>query len=322
MPVITSTYKPPLLFKNTHLNTVYKTLFYKNDIHYTRTRITTDDDDFLDLDFSLVGSKTLVVAMHGLEGSATSKYMISACNFLNTQNIDCVAVNFRGCSGEDNQQLYSYNSGKTDDVGRIIDYLLNNYDYENIVLLGYSMGGNITLKYLGEHEFIPSFIKGAVTISVPCDLEGSSNALIRWENSLYIQRFLRTLKKKSVEKIAKFPQNQLNKEAILSAKTFTDFDNAVTAPLGGFKNAKDYWTQSSSKQFLPNIQKPTLIVSALDDTFLSESCFPFMEASANEHLFLETPKYGGHVGFNTAIVGKDDLWSEKRIYKFIQHIIS
>ena len=322
MPVINSTYKPDFLFRNTHLNTIYKTLFYKNEVDYQRKRIDTPDNDFLDLDFSTVNSTTLVIALHGLEGSSKSKYMLSACQYLNSQNIDCVAVNFRGCSGEDNTQLYSYNSGKTDDVDLILNYITSNYSYKNIVLLGYSMGGNITLKYLGETQQTHTALKGAVTISVPCDLEGSSNALATWNNTIYIQRFLRTLKKKSLTKIEKFPDNNLNKEAILHAKSFADFDNAVTAPVAGFKNAKDYWTQSSSRQFLPEIQLPTLIINALDDTFLSESCFPFKEATSNQQLFLETPTYGGHVGFNTAIYGKDPLWSENRIAQFIQHIIS
>lgn len=322
MPIISSTYQPSLLFKNAHFNTVYKTLFYKNNLNYHRKRITTPDQDFLDLDFSTVGSETLVIGLHGLEGSSNSKYMVSACQYLNSRQIDCVAVNFRGCSGEDNQHLFSYHSGKTDDVELIINYILNNYNYKNIVLLGYSMGGNISLKYMGENSTIASSIKGAIAISVPCDLEGSSNALSNWQNTIYIQRFLRTLKKKSLLKLEKYPESLLSKEAIISAKNFQDFDNAVTAPLGGFKNAKEYWTNCSSKQFLSNIQLPTLIINAKDDTFLSKSCFPYSEAKQNPMLFLEVPSYGGHVGFNTSIVEKDPLWSEDRIYQFLQHIIS
>lgn len=322
MPIIESTYNPSFFFKNTHFNTIYKTLFYNKTVQYHRARIETHDNDFMDLDFSTVNSNTLVIALHGLEGSSNSKYILSVVNFLNSQNIDAVAVNFRGCSGEDNRHLYSYNSGKTDDISVIIDYILKTYNYENIVLLGYSMGGNITLKYLGECNSIPSVLKGAITISVPCDLEGSSKALSSWNNSIYMNRFLKTLKEKSLIKMNKFPTNNLNKSAILNAKTFEDFDNAVTAPLFGFKNAKDYWAQCSSKQFIPTIKNPTLIINAKDDTFLSESCFPFLEVKNHKHVYLEVPTYGGHVGFNTSIVGKDQLWSENRVTQFIQHIIS
>ena len=322
MPIIESSYKPSLLFKNVHLNTVYKTLFYSRKNTYKRERITTEDNDFLDLDFSINNSETVVIALHGLEGSSKSKYIVSAVNHLNNNNIDCIAINFRGCSGEDNNNLYSYNSGQTEDITTIINHILNNYNYKNIVLLGYSMGGNITLKYLGETSKIPSQIKGGIAISTPCDLEGSSIALSSWYNTVYIKRFMKTLKKKTLLKLEKFSDCNLDKKAIANAKTFTDFDNAVTAPLFGYKNAQDYWRQCSSKQFLKNIKHPTLIINALDDTFLSESCYPFNEAKINNNISLETPKYGGHVGFNSSSFGKDLLWSENRILNYINHIIS
>ena len=322
MPVVNSTYNPPFLFKNTHINTSFKTLFYKNIIDYQRTRISTSDHDFLDLDFSIVGSKTLVIAMHGLEGSSQSKYMVSVIQYLNNYKIDCLALNFRGCSGEDNNHVYSYNSGKTDDLGVVINHVLTNYSYHNIVLLGYSMGGNITLKYMGETVKTVKEIKGAVAVSVPCDLEGSSNVLSEWYNTIYLNKFMGTLKEKSLSKIRKFPESLLSKKAIIEAKTFEDFDNAVTAPLFGYKNAKDYWAKCSSKQYMPAIQKPTLLINALDDSFLSNSCYPIEEAKNHKYFNLELPTYGGHVGFNTSYFGQDLYWSEKRIFDFIGHIIS
>ena len=322
MPIINSTYQPSILFKNNHFNTVYKTLFYKETISYSRKRIFTEDKDFIDLDFSINNSETLVIALHGLEGSSKSKYIVSAINFLNSNNIDCVAVNFRGCSGEDNNHPYSYNSGKTDDVSLIINYILKNYNYKNLVLLGYSMGGNISLKYMGETTHFPKEIKGAVAISTPCDLEGSSNSLSGWHNKIYLKRFMKTLKEKALFKLDKFPNCGLDKTAILKAKNFDDFDNLVTAPLFGYKNAQDYWTQCSSKQFLNNITIPTLLVNALDDSFLSESCHPFNEAKNNTNFYFEVSKYGGHVGFNSSVFGEDLYWSENRILEFINLIIS
>ena len=322
MPLIESSYKPPLLFKNSHVNTAFKTFFNKDTINYTRKRIDTPDEDFIDLDFFKSDSDTLVIAMHGLEGSSQSKYILSVINYLNTKSLDCVAVNFRGCSGEENNNMYSYNSGKTDDVGLVINYIINHYNYLNIILLGYSMGGNITLKYLGETSQIPSAIKGAIAISVPCDLEGSSSALSQWYNKFYLTRFMKTLKVKALKKMKSFPESNLSKEQILKARTFKDFDNAVTAPLFGYKNAQDYWNKCSSKQFIPRITLPTLVINAQDDSFLSKSCYPVDEAKNHKYLSLETPKYGGHVGFNTTIYGKDAYWSEHRIYNFIEHIIS
>jgi predicted alpha/beta-fold hydrolase len=321
MPLIKSTYHPSFLFKNAHINTVFKTLFYNESIPYTRKRIDTSDGDFLDLDFSIVGSNTLVITLHGLEGSSKSKYLISLVKHLNSLQIDCLAPNFRGCSGEDNTKIYSYNSGKTDDISEVVNYVISTSNYKNIIIVGYSMGGNIALKYLGETINIPSEVKGAIAISVPTDLEGSSRVLGNSNNAIYMNRFLKTLKVKSVQKQEKFNDLRLNIEEINKAKNFSDFDNAVTAPLFGFKNASDYWEKSSSKPFIPFIKLPTLIINALDDSFLSKSCHPIVEADQNNSVFLETPKYGGHVGFNTSLMKSDSLWSENRVSEFIKHII-
>ncbi|OGS73463.1 MAG: hypothetical protein A3F91_00500 [Flavobacteria bacterium RIFCSPLOWO2_12_FULL_35_11] len=322
MPLLKSTYEPAVLFRNTHFNTAYKTLFFVDSIQYTRERVKTNDGDFIDLDISSVESDTLVLALHGLEGSSQSKYIVSVLNYLNLQNIDGAALNFRGCSGVDNNKPYSYHSGKTDDVDLAITYFSAQNKYRNIFLLGYSMGGNVALKYMGTNKNLPPEIKGAIAISVPCDLKGSAVALESLSNILYQNMFMKTLKEKSLLKLNKFPEANLNKEAIVNAKTFKDFDNVVTAPLFGFKNAEDYWEKNSSKQFIPEICKPTLLINALDDSFLSESCFPFSETQNHKKVYFETPKYGGHVGFNSTLFGKDLLWSEKRIFEFINHNIS
>ena len=241
MPLIKSTYKPTVLFKNNHFNTAYKTLFFVDNIQYSRVSIITIDNDFVDLDISSVGSETVVLALHGLEGSSQSKYIISVLNYLNSQNIDGVSLNFRGCSGEDNNKPYSYHSGKTDDVDLAITHLLSLNKYQNIFLLGYSMGGNIALKYMGTSKNIPIEVKGAAAISVPCDLGGSANALESLNNLLYQNMFMKTLKEKALMKLNKFPEANLNKETIEFAKTLKDFDNAVTAPLFGYINAEDSW---------------------------------------------------------------------------------
>ena len=322
MPLLKSTYKPAVLFRNNHFNTAYKTLFYTETIYFTRKRLKTSDDDFIDLDISSVGSETVVLALHGLEGSSQSKYIISVLNYLNSQNIDGAALNFRCCGGEDNNKPYSYHSGKTDDVDLAISHLLAKNIYRNIFLLGYSMGGNVALKYMGTLKNIPAEIKGTLAISVPCDLEGSAIALESLPNKLYQNMFMKTLKEKALLKFNKFPKANLNKEIIVNAKTFKDFDNAVTAPLFGYNNAEEYWKKNSSKQFIPEIKKPTLLINALDDSFLSKSCYPFSEVENHKKVYFETPKYGGHVGFNSTLFGKDLLWSEKRVFEFVNHNIS
>jgi predicted alpha/beta-fold hydrolase len=133
-----------------------------------------------------------------------------------------------------------------------------------------------------------------------------------------MNRFLKTLKQKTIVKFKKFPEINIAIDNILQAKNFEDFDNAVTAPLFGFKNAQDYWKQCSSKPYINHIKKPTLLLNALDDTFLSFSCHPYEEANNNPSFYFEPSKYGGHVGFNTSFKQRKNVWSENRILAFIQ----
>lgn len=314
------TYSPPFIFKNKHFNTAYRTLFHRLDVNYERKRVKTRDNDFLDLDFSRVNSKKIVILIHGLEGSSNSNYIKSLTKVLNAEKFDVVVLNLRGCSGEPNLLLQSYHSGKTDDLKEVIYYLATEYSYNEISIVGFSLGGNITLKYLGEQgQQISGLLKSAVTISVPCDLEGSSEALGRFSNKAYMLRFLRTLKRKAYHKLAKFPDASLKIENILKAKDFFTFDNAYTAPVHGFENAIDYWNKSSTKQFVPNIKLPTLLITSIDDPFLSRSCYPIEEAKGNPFFNLDMKKYGGHVGFNTDFGTKNEMWLENRIAEFLKN---
>jgi len=317
--IYNNTYYPQLIFRNKHFNTAYRTLFHRIDISYKRKRVATWDNDFLDLDFASVNSDKIVILIHGLEGSSNSNYIKSLTAVLNNENFDVVVLNLRGCSGEPNNLLGSYHSGKIDDLKEVISYLEKEYFYNEISIVGFSLGGNITLKYLGElGKEVPTILKTAVTISVPCDLEGSSVALGRFSNKPYMMRFLRTLKKKAYEKIDKFPHSSLSIQNIRKARNFYDYDNAFTAPAHGFENAFDYWNKSSSKQFIPYIKIPTLLITSFDDPFLSKSCFPVDEARENSFFNLEIKKYGGHVGFNIGFGVENEMWLENRISDFIK----
>ncbi len=315
-----TTYNPKYFFKSKHFNTVYRTFFHDFNLDYNRKRIETKDGDFLDLDFSTIDSSNITIIIHGLEGSSNSSYVKSLTKVLNEQLIDVVAINLRGCSDEPNRLLSSYHSGKTDDLEEVIDYIKNNYNYKNIHVVGFSLGGNITLKYLGENGLSPtSKVQSAVAISVPCDLKGSSESLAKFSNKVYMQRFLISLKKKSLHKLNMFPNSFLTKEKIENAKSFFDFDNLYTAPAHGFKDAFDYWKKSSSKQFIPNIKVPTLLITSIDDPFLSKTCIPIQEAKNNKQFYLELTKYGGHVGFNSSKSNYNGLWLEQRITNFIKN---
>ena len=314
-----STYNPKYFFRSKHFNTMYRTLFHNFTIPFKRKRLELNDKDFIDLDFSSVTSNKIAIVLHGLEGSSNSNYVKSLTQVLNDNKWDVVAVNFRGCSGESNRLLSSYHSGKTDDLSRVIEYLEEQYNYESFNIIGFSLGGNVTLKYLGQNEdTFSKKIMAAVTVSVPCDLKGSSESIAKFWNKVYMQRFLISLKKKSHIKLKQFPDSFLKKENIDNVKNFYDFDNMYTAPAHGFKDAFDYWEKSSSKQFINNIKVPTLLITATDDPFLSESCIPVKEANNNKNFALEITKHGGHVGFNSNFSQSNGLWLENRIVQFLE----
>ena len=294
----------------------------KESVEYSRKRVTTWDQDFIDLDFSLIGSKTLVILIHGLEGSSQSKYILAATSEFNNEAMDTVAFNLRGCSGEDNLLLQTYHSGKTDDVHFIINYILKNYSYQNIVLAGYSLGGNLTLKYMGEFaKTLSSKIKCAIAVSVPVDLASSSVAMSSYKNKIYMEAFLKTLRLKVLEKAHKFPEFKLDKDKLFKAKAFSDFDALYTAPVYGYSGAEDYWEKASSKPYLKSIETPTLLISSEDDPFLAAACFPIKEAKASKNFYLEMTKYGGHVGFISSFLIDKNRWLENRMLNFIkQHL--
>lgn len=314
-----STYRPGVAFKSKHFNTIYRTLFHRIDVNFERKRMETSDGDFMDIDFSRAGSSKLMVIIHGLEGSSNSKYVTALSHISNEQGYDVAAVNLRGCSGETNRNLYSYHSGKTDDLAEILTFLDQSENYDSYHVVGYSLGGNLLLKYLGEERSdYSSKLKAGIGVSVPCDLKGSSESIAKFWNMVYMQRFLISLKKKTLVKIKQFPETDLNKEAILNSKNFLDFDNYFTAPVNGFIDAEDYWKRNSCKQFLSGIKIPSLLITSVDDPFLSASCIPLQEAKANNFFHLEVTNYGGHVGYNSNFENGSGFWLERRIINYFE----
>ncbi len=315
MPIVESTYKPPFYLKNGFISTVYSGLIRRVSLKQKRERITLSDGDFLDLDWSFSKEKSdrLIILLHGLEGNGQRPYMTGTAKLFNENGIDAVCVNFRGCSGEDNLNYYSYHSGETKDLKAVIKHVISNKTYSEIYLKGISLGANVILKYLGEEDIFPYQIKAAIAVSVPCYLTGSAKELHTFKNKLYHDRFLKHLLKRLKVKQKQFPEF-LTIEAFNSIKTLTDFDNVYTAKAHGFEDALDYYLRCSSLQFLPNIKLPTLIINALNDSFLSPECFPVKEAKSNPNLFLEMPNYGGHAGF---IDKKNVYYNEKRALEFV-----
>lgn len=320
MPLISSGYNPPLLFKNGHLSTIYSGLVRKvTGLVQRRERIPLPDGDFLDLDWSFSSSPTqqLVILLHGLEGSAQRPYILGSAKYFNNYGYDACAVNFRSCSGETNRLFRSYHSGATEDLEAVIQHILKNKNYADIIIKGFSLGGNLALKYIGEGREIPNEVKSVIGISVPCSLHDSLLQLLKPKNIPYARRFRQHLIEKLIQKQALFP-DKLNSQTITSIKTLKDFDDLYTSKAHGFKDALDYYKRSSCLQFLPQIKIPVLILNATNDSFLGDKCYPFKEAETNPNIYLETPKYGGHVGF----WGPSNItYTEKRALNFLEEIL-
>lgn len=311
-------YQAPLFFRNGHRQSIYPTIFRKvNGVHYRREKIATPDDDFLDLDWVSGKSDKLAIISHGLEGNSTRAYVKGMVKAVTDAGFDALAWNFRGCGGTINRQPKLYHSGFYEDLETVIDHVFEHYGYREVNLVGFSMGGNVSLIYLAQKgRSIDQRIKKCVAFSVPCDLKAGSEQIARPGNQIYMRRFLRLLHEKIKAKRPDFPELFDDRDYDL-IRNFYDFDNRYTAPLHGFIDAYDYWQQCSSKPFIKNIRVPTLLVSALDDPFLAEACYPFKECSANPYLSLETPKHGGHVGFVS--FNRNHLyWSEERCVTFLK----
>ncbi|WP_349352158.1 MULTISPECIES: YheT family hydrolase [unclassified Flagellimonas] len=319
MPQLNSDYTPPLLFKNGHFATIYSGIIRSvNGVVQKRERIMLSDGDFLDLDWSdsVTQTQKLVILLHGLEGDAQRPYITGSAKILNQNGYDTCAVNYRGCSGEPNVKYRSYHSGATEDLIEVLNHILNTKNYSEIYLKGFSLGGNLLLKYLGEGNDVPKEIKGAVAVSVPCNLHDSCKQLLSIKNIMYAIKFKGNLLDKLRQKQHMFP-NKISDNDIKSIKTLKDFDDIYTSQAHGFEDALDYYKKSSSLQFLPHIQVPSLIINAKDDSFLGPECYPVKETDRNTKLFLEMPSYGGHVGF----WGKNNItYTEKRALAFFDSI--
>lgn len=297
-------YKPSFLFQNNHFNTIYTALCSFGSIKYDRREsLQTDDTDFFHLDIMQGDTTKVLVLLHGLEGSSYSNYIKQMVLCGVAAGYSVAVINQRGCSGQDNQLLQSYHSGFTNDLDQCLHYLYS-IGYKQAVIAGVSLGANQLLKYLQQGQFKHSLhIKSALAISVPCDLKGASEALEKRENFIYREHFLKALKRKALNKIAKFNATNLQSDKIKKARTLKEFDHYFTAPVHGFADALDYYSKCSTHQDLHKIAIPCLILNAKDDPFLSPSCFPNTD-QLNNKVESVYPLYGGHAAFSSAFYGK------------------
>lgn len=314
MPLINANkYRPSFIYRRPHLGTLVPHFIHRKKTSFTkRERISTHDKDFLDIDLVQNGNNVVSILCHGLEGSSDSNYIKNVADLLLDNGFDIVAMNYRGCSGEINNNLRMYHSGATDDIHTVVEKYIANY--KKAVLIGYSLGANMAIKYTGEDKYSKSDkIKAVIGISAPCDLSASSVVISRKSNYIYEKRFLISLSNKLKLKANQYP-NEVDLDLLRKVKNLRDFDDYFTGPIHGFKNANEYYTLNSSNRFLPNIRIPTLIINAQNDPFLDHKVFPIDFASSSEYVHLMVPKYGGHVGFMDSNVNHS--WADIQAFNF------
>lgn len=260
-----------------------------------------------------------MVALHGLEGSSRAKYVLGLLATASACGWGGLAVNFRSCSGELNRLPRFYHSGETEDLDCIVASLVTRSPYRPLALVGFSLGGNVLLKWLGERgEKVPEQVRGAVAVSVPYDLGVAAHRVDHGFGRVYGRVFLRTLKAKALAKAARFP-GLVDPQVVSRLSSFAEFDEHVTAPIHGFAGARDYWTRSSCLPWLERIRRPTLLISAEDDPFLPAACLPRAIVARSAWLEADFPERGGHVGFvEGAWPWYASYWADGRAVRFLE----
>jgi predicted alpha/beta-fold hydrolase len=286
-----------------------------------RERWTTPDGDFLDLDFTTDPDPAapLVLVLHGLEGNSRRGYCLEAYGSLGREGIAAVGLNFRACSGEPNLRARAYHSGETGDLAFVLATLRARFPDRTLLALGYSLGGNVLLKYLGEHgESEPAGVAGAVAVSVPYDLDAGARRLETTflGRRLYSRYFLRSLIGKTRLK-AHLLDEVVPLEAVWDADSIRAFDEALTAPLHGFPSAQEYYRRSSSAGFLAGVRVATLLLHSLDDPFLAPDAVPRQAMADNPWLYPIVTERGGHVGFVGGTLTRPRFWAEESAARFL-----
>lgn len=316
-------FRPARLASNPHVQTIAgKFVRPMPELLVHRERWDTPDGDFLDLDLiepPRSGAPVCVI-LHGLEGHSERPYVRSAAAALHRRGFGLAMMNFRACSGEPNRRARTYHSGETEDLRFIVGRLRDRYPTSHLAAIGISLGGNVLLKYLAE-EGEGSPIHAAVAISVPYDLQAGSSLLERSRvGRVYTHYFLRSLLQK-VEDKAHLVSEEVDLARVRAARNLREFDDALTAPLHGFRDAADYYARSSSGPRLPEIAVPTLLLHARDDPFLPFEAVPTEAMRSNPLIHPVITQRGGHVGFLRGSLRRPGLWAEEAAARFLDVIL-
>lgn len=321
-------FRPAWWLRGPHAQTIAgRYLRPRDTVRYRRERVDTPDGDFLDLDWATVDGSgqpahdaPYVVVVHGLEGSAESAYVKETCRALWDRGIRSVAMNFRSCGGEANRLARFYHAGDTGDIGFVVDLLAARFAGVPLGAVGFSLGANVLLKYLGERG-AGSQVRAAAAISVPFDLGAGADKLASsFTGRLYTGIFIRSLRQKYQQKRALIG-DACDDTRVLAARTFREWDDAATARLHGFRDVDDYYGSSSSKHFLGRIRVPTLLVHAMDDPFVPDDAIPHDAIAANPALHAAIVPHGGHVGFISGTAGEPRFWAEAEAARFLGMVL-
>jgi len=315
-------FKPPLLLRNRHLQTLYAPLFRKQPTPKVEIeRFDLEDGDFVEAYWHNEkpnDNRPIVVLFHGLAGSFKSHYIQGMMRALEKKGFTSVLMHFRGCSGKENLLPRLYHSGDTADARAWLKHLKIEFKNSDLYAIGYSVGGNMLLKLLGEDKE-NAFLKSAVSISAPMDLDITSKTINQGFSKRYQNYLLKPLKITLLKKFDIFDMEnilQRSKKEIEQIKTIEEFDELYTAPINGFLSAKEYYEKCSAKHFLKEVNVPTLIIYALDDPFMTPEILPKAD-KISQHIQMEIYKHGGHVGFVTGSLLQPKYWLEKRIVQYL-----
>jgi uncharacterized protein len=324
-PFAPQPFRPAWWLAGAHAQTVAgRYLRPRTGVHYRRERIDTPDGDFVDLDWATVPRRPapaadapLVVVVHGLEGSSESPYVLETCRTLWDRGIRSAAMNFRSCSGQPNRLPRFYHAGDTGDLAFVLDLLAGRNPGVPLGAVGFSLGANVLLKYLGERGDAAR-VRAAAAVSIPFDLGAGADHLEKTAmGRLYTSAFVRPLMEKYRLK-RHLVGNRIDERRAAAARGFREFDEVVTARLHGFAGADDYYVRSSSAQFLPRIRVPTLLVHAVDDPFVPPGAIARDAIAANPVLVGAITEHGGHVGFIAGTPWKPEFWAEAEAARFLE----
>lgn len=316
----TKHFKPAWWLKNSHLQTIWPTICRPKDkdLPLERERVELPDGDFLDIDWvNREKSAPTVLILHGFEGSINSHYAKGTLRCVAEQGWRGAFMHQRGCSGEPNRLIRSYHSGATDDIAYIVNFLNEREKNPVVAAIGYSLGGNILLKWMGETEKTNP-LKAAIAISVPFDLHVASKKINAGFSRLYQWYLVSYAKKKLMDKFKNQSNEKYNLELLATINSLRDYDSLYTVPVHGFESVDEYYSQTSSRHYLKTISVPTLLLHAKDDPFMTEEAIP-QPNELSSKVKLELTETGGHVGFITGMVPwRPIYWLETRIPQYLK----